>query len=102
MDDNSIELAFEIKLIFCLFAPEEFEMEDSKILQQIQAILRLFMAFFYIGAGIFMLFFWDFFQINRALLEIVGGAFLFYGAYRLYMAGATIYKLFFSKGDDQD
>jgi hypothetical protein len=77
-------------------------MEESKMLQQIQAILRLFMALFYIGAGIFLLFFSGNFQINRALLKLVGGTFLFYGAYRIYAASVSIYKLFFSKGYDQD
>ncbi|OFY65103.1 MAG: hypothetical protein A2V64_04295 [Bacteroidetes bacterium RBG_13_43_22] len=77
-------------------------MEDSKMLQQLQAILRFFMALFYLGAGIFLLFFSDFFKVDRALLIIVGGTFLFYGLYRFYRASVSIYKLFFTKDTDID
>jgi hypothetical protein len=77
-------------------------MEDSKILQQLQAILRFFMALFYLGAGTFLLFFSDNFQIDRALLNIVGGTFLFYGIYRFYRASVSIYKLFFTKDTEED
>jgi len=76
-------------------------MEDSKMLKQIQAVLRFFMALFYLGAGIFLLFFSDIFKIDRALLIIVGGTFLFYGIYRIYRASVSIFNLFFSRNNDQ-
>ena len=76
-------------------------MEDSKMLQQLQAVLRMFMALFYLGAGIFLLFFSDTFQIDRALLNIVGGTFLFYGVYRFYRASLSIYKFFFTRDDEE-
>jgi Domain of unknown function (DUF4345) len=77
-------------------------MEDSKIVNQMQAILRFFMALFYLGAGIFLLFYSDRLKIDKALLNIVGGTFLLYGIYRIYRASVSIYKLFFSKNNDQD
>jgi hypothetical protein len=77
-------------------------MEDSKIVNQMQAILRFFMALFYLGAGIFLLFFSDMLKIDKALLNIVGGTFLLYGIYRIYRASVSIYKLFFSRNNDQD
>ena len=77
-------------------------MGDSKMLQQIKAILRFFMALFYLGAAIFMLFFSAGLQIDRALLIIVGSAFLFYGTYRTYVAVVRIYKLFFTKETEED
>ncbi len=72
------------------------------MMKQMQAILRFFMALFYLGAGILLLFFADKFQINKALLNIVGGTFLFYGLYRFYMASVSIYRLFISKDNYQD
>ncbi len=72
------------------------------MMKQMQAILRLFMALFYLGAGIFLLFFADNFKIDKALLNIVGGTFLFYGIYRFYRASVSIYKLFISKDNYQD
>ena len=67
------------------------------MIMQVQAIFRFFMALFYLGAGIFLLFFAKNFQINKALLNLVGGTFLFYGIYRIYRASVSIFKLFFSK-----
>jgi hypothetical protein len=77
-------------------------MEDNKMFQQLQAVLRLFMALFYMGAGTFLLFFSDRFKIDKALLNLVGGTFLFYGIYRFYRACLNIYKLFFTKDTDLD
>lgn len=77
-------------------------MDENKMMKQMQAILRFFMALFYLGAGILLLFFADKFQINKALLNIVGGTFLFYGLYRFYMASVSIYRLFISKDNYQD
>ena len=72
------------------------------MLKQMQAILRLFMAFFYLGAGIFLLFFADNFNIDRALRNIVGGTFLFYGIYRMYRASVSVLKLFFNRDNNQE
>jgi len=77
-------------------------MEENRMLQQMQAVIRFFMALFYVGAGIFMLFFADNFQINSALLQLVGGIFLLYGIYRIYKSVTSIYRLFFSRNTDQE
>ena len=77
-------------------------MEGNKMLRQLQAVIRLFMALFYLGAGAFLIFFTDNFQINRALLNIVGGTFLLYGIFRIYTSITSIYRLFFSKDSDQE
>lgn len=78
------------------------KMEENKMLRQLQAVIRLFMAIFYLGAGVFLIFFTDNFQINRALLNIVGGTFLLYGIFRIYISITSIYRLFFSKDSDQE
>lgn len=77
-------------------------MEENRMLQQMQAVIRFFFALFYLGAGIFMIFFAKNFQINSALLQLVGGIFLLYGIYRIYTSLTNIYRLFFSKGSDQE
>ncbi|MCX6302833.1 MAG: DUF4345 family protein [Bacteroidia bacterium] len=77
-------------------------MEDNKVVMQVQAIFRFFMALFYLGAGTFLLFFAKNFQINKALLNLVGGTFLFYGIYRIYRASVSIYKLFFAKENNPE
>jgi hypothetical protein len=77
-------------------------MEENKVLQQMQAVIRFFMALFYLGAGIFMLFFAKNFQVNSAVLKLVGGTFLLYGIYRIYKSVVSIYRLFFSKDSDNE
>jgi hypothetical protein len=77
-------------------------MEDNKVVMQVQAIFRFFMALFYLGAGTFLLFFAKNLQINKALLNLIGGTFLFYGTYRIYRASVSIYKLFFSKENNPE
>lgn len=73
------------------------------MLQQMQAVIRFFMAVFYLGGGIFLIFFAkSMFQINSALLMIVGGTFLLYGIFRFYVSVTSIHKLFFKKDPDQE
>jgi len=77
-------------------------MASNIVVKQMQAIMRFLMSLFYIGAGIFLLFFADNFQIDKALRNIIGGAFLFYGVYRIYTSFVTLFKLFFRKDEDED
>jgi len=77
-------------------------MDSNIVVKQMQAIMRFLMSLFYVGAGIFLLFFADNFQIDKALRNIVGGAFLFYGIYRIYTSFVTLFKLFFRKDEDED
>ena len=77
-------------------------MDSNIVVKQMQAIMRFLMSLFYVGAGIFLLFFADNFQIDKALRNIIGGAFLFYGIYRIYTSFVTLFKLFFRKDEDED
>jgi len=95
-------MTFDIKMNFCYLAPELLQMEENRMLHQMQAVIRFFMALFYLGAGIFMIFFTENFQINSALLQLVGGIFLLYGIYRIYKSVTSIYRLFFSRDTDQE
>lgn len=86
-----------------MFIYEKYSGMDSNIVvKQMQAIMRFLMSLFYVGAGIFLLFFADNFQIDKALRNIVGGAFLFYGIYRIYTSFVTLFKLFFRRDEGED
>jgi hypothetical protein len=77
-------------------------MDSNIVVKQMQAIMRFLMSLFYIGTGIFLLFFADNFQIDKALRNIVGAAFLFYGIYRIYTSFITLFKLFFRRDEGED
>ncbi|HOS73591.1 MAG TPA: hypothetical protein PLZ75_14185 [Bacteroidales bacterium] len=78
-------------------------MNDNRILQQIYAMFGIFMVMFYLGGGIFFLFFADrLLNINKAILGILGGTFLLYGVYRIFVTYKQITDAFFSKDDDED
>ena len=75
-------------------------MDSNRILQQVYAIFSLFMVFFYLGVGIFFIFFSDSSYLDKSLRVILGSTFLFYGSYRAYMAYVKIVEAFFSKNND--
>jgi len=81
-------------------------MNDNKILQQFHAMFGVFMVIFYLGVGIFMLFFADrYFRIEgeyKAILVIMGVTFLLYGTYRIFVTYKQIVEAFFRKDKDQE
>jgi len=78
-------------------------MDNNRILQQIYAIFGIFMVMFYIGGGIFFLFFADrFFNLNKALFGIMGGSFLLYGIYRIFVSYKQLVDAFFTKNEDEE
>lgn len=78
-------------------------MDNNRILQQIYAMFGIFMVMFYLGGGIFFLFFADrLLNINKAILGILGGTFLLYGVYRVFVTYKQITDAFFSKRNDED
>jgi hypothetical protein len=75
---------------------------DNKILQQFHAMFGIFMVMFYLGVGIFFLFFdTKMFNINKAMRGIIGITFLFYGSYRVYVTYKQIVEAFFTKKDNE-
>jgi Na+/phosphate symporter len=72
-------------------------MNENKLMQQITAIFSIFMVFFYLGAGVFLLFFFKNSYIDKSVLVIMGATFLFYGLYRTYRAYLKIVEVFFTK-----
>jgi len=77
-------------------------MNNNKILKQFHAVFGIFMVIFYIGVGIFLLFYAKMFTIDKAIRVIIGSTFIFYGAYRIYVTYKQIKEAFFTKDDDGD
>jgi hypothetical protein len=78
-------------------------MNNNKISQQIHALFGIFMVVFYLGVGIFLLFFADrFFIIDKAIRGIIGSTFLLYGFYRVYVTYKQIVEAFFTKGTSEE
>jgi hypothetical protein len=79
-------------------------MNSNKIIQQFNAMFGVFMVIFYLGIGIFFLFFAKgiFTGMNKAMFGIMGAVFLFYGIYRSFVTYKQIVAAFFTKDDDED
>jgi hypothetical protein len=79
-------------------------MNDNKIMKQMTAIFSLFMVFFYLGVGIFLLFFFDSERsmLGKPVFTIFGVFCIFYGLYRAYTTYVSIVKLFFRHQDEDD
>ena len=75
-------------------------MGENKIMEQVTAIFTSFMVLLYLGVGIFLIFYSDFSYLDKALRNIMGFTFLFYGIYRAYRAYVKIVELFFTKDDN--
>jgi len=78
-------------------------MNANKMLQQFHAMFGVFMVVFYIGIGIFMLFFADrMFRIDKAIRVIMGSSFLFFGIYRIFVSYKQIREAFFTSNNDEE
>lgn len=77
-------------------------MDDNRMMKQIGAIFSLFMVFFYIGVGIYLIFYFDTTKSNldRTIFIFFGSFCIFYGLYRAYTTYVSIVKLFFRHDDD--
>lgn len=72
-------------------------MDGNRISRQLHAMFGIFMVVFYIGVGVFLLFFADMFVIDKAIRGIIGSIFLLYGLFRIYMTYRQIKEAFFQK-----
>ncbi|MCU0472453.1 MAG: hypothetical protein MUC93_03660 [Bacteroidales bacterium] len=75
-------------------------MNNNKILQQFHAVFGIFMVMFYLGVGIFLLFFSQMFNIDKAIRVIIGSTFVFYGVYRFYVTYKQIKEAFFAQEEE--
>lgn len=79
-----------------------FGMSENRLMDQINAIFSVFMVIFYIGIGIFLLFFLKTIDYAKPIRVILGGTFIFYGVYRAFRTYAKIVEVFFSDNNDED
>jgi hypothetical protein len=77
-------------------------MNGNRLMGQVTAIFSLFMVFFYLGVGCYLIFFSNMSYLDRSVLVIMGVSFLFYGLYRAYRAYVKIVEVFFTKERDED
>lgn len=78
-------------------------MNGNRMMKQIGAIFSLFMVFFYIGIGIYLIFYFDKTKSNLDSTVIIffGSFCIFYGLYRAYTTYVSIFRLFFRNDDDE-
>lgn len=72
-------------------------MNENRLMQQLIAIFSVFMVFFYIGVGVFFIFYFNNTTIEKPVRVILGSTFLFYGFYRAIRAYFKIIEAFFRK-----
>jgi hypothetical protein len=77
-------------------------MNGNRLMQQVTAIFSVFMVFFYLGVGWYLIFRSDFSYLDKAIRVIMGSTFVFYGLYRAYRAYVKIVEVFFTKDQDND
>ena len=82
--------------------PNEFIMNDNRLMQQVTAIFSTFMVLFYLGVGSFLLFSNNLNYIDRPIRVIMGSTFVFYGLYRAYRAYVKIIEVFFNDDNDKE
>ena len=71
-------------------------------MQQVTAIFSIFMVLFYLGFGIYLVFFFNMSYLDKTVIVIIGSAFIFYGLYRAYRSYVQIVELFFTKDKDDE
>ena len=77
-------------------------MDNNRLMNQITAIFSIFMVLFYLGVGVYLIFFFSRTYLDRAVLVITGSAFIFYGIYRAFRTYGKIVELFFNGGNKEE
>ena len=54
-------------------------MNENRLMQQVTAIFSIFMVFFYLGVGCYLIFFYDQSYLDKSVRVIMGSTFIFYG-----------------------
>jgi hypothetical protein len=77
-------------------------MNENRLMQQVTAIFSVFMVFFYLGVGIFFIFYTDKSTIDKPVRVILGSAFILYGVYRGLRSYQKIVEAFFTNNNDRE
>jgi hypothetical protein len=75
-------------------------MKENNLMQQVTAVFSIFMVFFYLGVGFYLIFYFQQSLIDKSVRVIMGSTFIFYGLYRAYRAYTKIVEVFFTKDKD--
>ncbi len=75
-------------------------MNENRLMQQVTTIFSTFMVLFYLGVGIYLVFYFNMSYLDKSVRIIVGSAFIFYGLYRAYRSYVQIVEVFFTKDED--
>lgn len=74
-------------------------MNENRVLRQFHAVFGIFMVVFYLGVGVFLLFFAKMFVIDKAIRVMIGSTFILYGLYRTYVTYKQLVKVFSSEDE---
>jgi len=79
-------------------------MKERRLMNQISAIFGVFMTFFYISVGLYLILAKNLYYIDPFLKNIVGFTFLFYSLYRGYRSYLKIKEAFspYEKNNEED
>ncbi|MDX9725581.1 MAG: hypothetical protein RBT38_04270 [Bacteroidales bacterium] len=77
-------------------------MEDNRLMKQVNAVFSIFMVLFYLGVGIYLMFYFRNTTLDRSVLVIFGSVMFLYGIYRAYRTYVNIVELFFRRKDESD
>jgi hypothetical protein len=77
-------------------------MNDNRMMKQINAIFSVFMVFFYLGIGIYLVFYFKNTTLDRSVVVLFGSVIFLYGVYRAYRAYVSIVELFFRRNEEDD
>ena len=82
-------------------------MNENRLMQQVGTIFGVFMTFFYLGVGFFLILSPNLMlsldqTYNKFMRILVGSTFIVYGIYRAYRTYVKIVELFFSCNDYKD
>lgn len=77
-------------------------MKADRIIKQMGAVFGVFMVFFYLGVGIYLIFFFEMTTLDKPVRVMLGSAFVLYGIYRAYRSYLKIVEAFFSDNADEE
>ena len=77
-------------------------MDGNRLMQQVVAIFSIFMVFFYLGVGTYLIFYLKNSTLDKSIMVIMGSTFLFYGLYRAYRTYVKIVEVFFTKDENDE
>jgi Na+/phosphate symporter len=76
-------------------------MNENRLMKQVTAIFSIFMVIFYLGVGVFFIFFSDRSYLDKPVRVIMGSTLIFYGLFRAYRAYLKIVEAFFKRDKDK-